>query len=109
MRTAKEDIELLGRAGVWNGPGDRLMNAVILLCMHAKSRHKPVRNLHLLAKAVEKGDRVGAEKFYGRLMVEVDRAVPKYPDIEGTLETLSQLTDDDFARMERVMEEYDPD
>jgi len=41
VRTPREDIALLWEAGVWNGDRDPLMNAVILLCMYAKRRHKP--------------------------------------------------------------------
>lgn len=79
------------------------MNAVILLCMYAKGRHKPVRNLHNLAKAVEKGDTRGVQKFYDRLSQEVSITLRKYPDIAGTLETMSQLTDEDMAQIDRVM------
>ena len=57
MRTPYEDYTLLVEAGFWNDPRDPLMNAVTLLCMHAKGRHKPVRNLHHLANAVARGTR----------------------------------------------------
>lgn len=107
MRTAKEDIALLGQAGIWKGDRDPLMNAVILLCMYGKGRHKPVRNLHNLANAVEKGDRRAAEKFYDRLAEEVSITLSKYPDITGTLETISQLTDEDMEQVDRVMQEYE--
>lgn len=106
MRTTKEDIELLGRAGVWDGDRDPLMNAVILLCMYAKRRHKPVRNVHLLAKAVESDDATAAQKYYSRLAQEVSMTLRKYPDIQGTLETTSQMTDEDLERIDRVMREY---
>lgn len=105
--TAKEDIALLGQAGVWNGDRDPLMNAVILLCMYAKGRHKPLRNLHNLAKAVEKGDEQAAQRFYARLADEVSGTLPKYPDVVGTLETMSQLTEEDMERIDQLMQESD--
>lgn len=107
MRTAKEDIALLGEAGVWESDRDPLMNAVILLCMHVKGRHKPVRNLHNLAKAVEKGDGQAAQTYYDRLAAEVSTTLQKYPDIVGTLETMSQMTDEDMKQIDRVMQEYE--
>jgi hypothetical protein len=107
MRTPKEDIELLGRAGVWEGERDPLMNAVILLCMYAKRRHKPVRNLHNLANAVEKGDAEAAQKYYSRLTQEVSITLGKYPEIQGTLETMSQMTGEDFEQIDRLMREHE--
>ena len=107
MRTAKEDIALLGEAGLWESERDPLMNAVVLLCMYAKGRHKPLRNLHNLAKAVEKGDSQATRKFYARLSQEVSSALRKYPEIAGTLETLSQMSDMDMAQIDRVMQEYE--
>jgi hypothetical protein len=49
VRTAKEDIALLG-VGRVDGDRDPLMTAVILLYMYAKGRHKPIMNFHRLAK-----------------------------------------------------------
>jgi hypothetical protein len=80
------------------------MNAVILLCMYAKRRHKPVRNLHNLANAVEKGD-AAAQKHYSRLAQDVSSTLGKYPEIQGTLETMSQMTDEDFGEIGRLMRE----
>lgn len=105
MRTVKDDIALLGEAGVWEGERDPLMNAVVLLCMYAKPRHKPVRNLHKLAKAVEKGDTQQAQKFYDRLAQEVSIALRKYPDIAGTLETMSEMSDETLDEIDRILEE----
>src|SRR5438128_1205405 len=53
-------------AGWWEGERDPLLNAIYFLLMYAKRRHKPVRNLHNLAKALEKGDGRAAEKYYER-------------------------------------------
>ena len=64
MRTTKEDIALIGEGGWWKGERDPLLTAVVLLCMYAKARHEPVRNVHKLADAVEKGDARAAEKYY---------------------------------------------
>src|SRR6266511_5755830 len=102
MRTAKEDITLIGEGGWWKGERDPLMNAVILLCMYAKARHKPVRNLHKLADAVEKGDNQAAEKHYGRLAQEVATTLRKYPDIVGTLNTMSEMTEEGMAHIDRL-------
>jgi len=107
VRTAKEEIALIGEGGWWKGERDPLMNAVILLCMYAKGRHKPVRNLHNLANALEKGDTEAAQKYYDRLAREVSTTLRKYPDIVGTLETMSQMTDEDMERIDRVMQEYE--
>lgn len=105
MRTAKEDIVLLGEAGVWQGDRDPLMNAVILLCMYAKRRHKPVRNLHNLANAVEKGDMQAARKYHDRLAQEVSVTLRKYPEIQGTLDTMAEMTDADLEEIDRAMRE----
>ena len=107
MRTANEDIALLGEAGVWQGERDPLLNAVILLCMYAKGRHKPLVNLHKLANAVEKGDAAAAQKWYDRLDEEVTKALRKYSDIAGTLETMSQVSDETMGEIDRLMEQRD--
>ena len=99
MRSPYEDYTLLVEAGFWNDPRDPLMNAVTLLCMHAKARHRPVRNLHHLADAVAEGDPRSVKKYHARLSDEVSRTLRKYPDIEGTLRTMSQMTDDDMDRL----------
>lgn len=105
MRSPYEDYALLVEAGFWNDARDPLMNAVTLLCMHAKARHRPVRNLHHLANAVAEGDARAVKKYHARLSDEVSRTLRKYPDIEGTLRTMSQMTDDDMDQIDRVMQE----
>ena len=65
--------------------------------MYAKGRHKPLVSLHRLADAVEQGDASKIEKHYGRLVREVERTLPKYPDIVDTVEAMSQMSDEDFA------------
>jgi hypothetical protein len=103
MRSPYEDVTLLVEAGFWDDPRDPLMNAVSLLCMHAKARHKPVRNLHHLANAVAKGDVRAMQKYHGRLSDEVSRVLTKYPDIAGTLQTMAQMTNEDLEMIDRVM------
>lgn len=105
MRTPYEDYTLLVEAGFWSDPRDPLMNAVTLLLMHAKGRHKPVRNLHHLANAVAKGDLRAVGKFHGHLSDEVSRTLRKYPDIAGTVATMSQMTDEDINLVDQVMHE----
>lgn len=107
MRTTKEDIALIGEADWWKGERDPLLNAVYLLCMYAKPHHKPVRNLHKLADAIERGDARKAEKFYNRLVQEVEWNLPRYPDIEGTLATMAEMTGEDMAEIDRLMQEQD--
>jgi hypothetical protein len=107
VRTAKEDIALLADAGVWNGHRDPLLNAVVLLCMYAKGRHKPLRHLHKLANAVEDGDTKATQKYYGRLDDEVSMTLRKYPDIVETLESMSQLSDDEVMELDRLMQQYE--
>jgi len=104
MRSTKEDIALLGEAGVWEDERDELMNACILLCMYAKRRHKPVRRLHNLAKAVEKGDNMQeVQRQYDGLVEEVTTTLRKYPDIVGTLHSMSQMSDEDIETAYRAM------
>jgi hypothetical protein len=91
-------------AGVWEDDRDPLMNAVVLLVMYAKRRHRPLVNLHNLAKAVEYGDMASAQKFYAGLAQEVSRTLPKYPDIVGTLETMSQMTEEQFDLIDGAMQ-----
>jgi hypothetical protein len=102
IRTAAEDVALLGRYGMWEE--DRELGcAVALLLMHAKRRHKPVVNLHQFAKAIERSDVPTARTFYARLRDEVTRTLPKYPDIAGTVGMVAQMTDEDFKRMDDAM------
>jgi hypothetical protein len=107
VRTAKEDIALIGEGGWWRDESDPLLNAVVLLCMYAKGRHKPVRNLHKLANAVEKGDAVAAQSHYTRLAQEVATTLPKYPDIVGTVNAGSEMTENGMARIDQAMQEYE--
>jgi len=104
VRSPRDDIEMLAQAGVW-GQDDRLMHAVMLLCMYAKGRHKPTFNLHKLASAVEKGDERKSQKYYDRLVREVSTTLTMYPDIVGTLDTMSQLSDEDKEQIDRLMRE----
>ncbi len=103
MRTAKEDIATIGEYGVWEDERDPLLNACVLLVMYAKGRHKPTMNLHRLANALEEGDMPKAQKFYDRLSAEVASTLKKYPDIVETLDTMSQLSDEDMERIDEVM------
>lgn len=104
MRSPKNDIALIGAAGVWNGDRDPLLAAVTLLLMYAKGRHKPTLNLHNLANAIERGDEAKARKCYDRLVQEVERTLTKYPDIVGTIETMSEMDDETLAQIDRLME-----
>lgn len=99
MRTAGKDLALLRKAGVWTGERDMLMNAVILLCIHAKREHKPLGNLHNLASAVEDGDSEAAEKSYSQLRDEVAQTLQKYPDIVGTLKTMAGVMDETIEQI----------
>jgi hypothetical protein len=104
MRTPQEDINLIGQAGYWEGEHDPLLSATMLLVMYAKGRHKPVMALHKLAKAIERGDSRKAAKAYARLQAEVARYVPMYPDIQTTLNSTSNMTDDDWELIDGLME-----
>ena len=104
MRTRQEEIDLIGEAGWWKGPRDPLYNAVLLLCMFAKRQHKPVRNLHELADAIERGDDGQAEKIYERLVQEVEHTLPKYPHIEDTLARITRMGDKDLVQVDQLME-----
>jgi hypothetical protein len=83
---------------------DPLLTNVTLLLMYAKRRHKPLMNLHKLADAVERGDERRAQKAYDRLAQEVEHALPKYPDIVETASTMSQMSDDELAEIDRLMD-----
>jgi hypothetical protein len=111
MRTAQEDIALIGEAGLWKGERDPLLNAVILLLLYAKGRHKPLRNLHNLANAIEQRDGEKVVKFYKRLQDEVAITLTKYPDFQGTLETMAEMSDEEMAAIDRLMQdpEANPD
>lgn len=109
MRTPKEDIALIGEAGVWKGERDPLLNSVGLLLMYAKRRHRPVRNLHNLAEALERGDERDAQKWYERLASEVDATLGKYPDIVGTVNQMAQMSDEEMAEIDRLMQQVEPD
>ncbi len=104
MRTRKEDIALIGKAGWFKGTRDPVYNAVLLLCMFAKRPHRPVRNLHDLADAIERGDAARAEEVYIRLVQEIQFTLPKYPEIEDTLARISEMRDADLAPADRLMQ-----
>jgi hypothetical protein len=104
VRTRKEDIALIGEAGWWKGTRDPVYNAVLLLCMFATRPHKPVRSLHELADAIERGDAARAEEAYTRLVQEVQFTLPKYPEIADTLARISELRDADLAPADRLMQ-----
>jgi hypothetical protein len=77
---------------------------VTLLCLYAKGRHKPLVNLRRLANAVERGDETKVEKSYGRLVNEIERTLPKYPEIAETVQMMSQMSDEDFASVDGLMD-----
>ena len=82
------------------------MNGVVLLLMYGKRRQWPVRNLHDLAKAVEKGDEKTVEKFYKRLDKEVTFQLSRN-DLLGTVELMSELSDENFEEIDRLMQEHE--
>jgi hypothetical protein len=104
VRTRKEDIALIGEAGWWKGERDPVYNAVLLLCMFAKRPHRPARNLHELADAIERGNAARAAEVYTRLVEEVQFTLPKYPEIEDTLARISEMKDTDLATADRLMQ-----
>jgi hypothetical protein len=107
VRSPTEDVAVILAAGIWRDKRDPTLNAVTLLLLHAKGRHQPRVNLHRLATAVEQGDESKVEKFYGRLVNEIDRTLPKYPEIAETIQMMSEMSDEDFAAVDRLMDETD--
>jgi hypothetical protein len=104
MRSPKEDVALIRVAGFWQDDRDPILNAVTLLLMYAKGRHKPLVRLHKLADAIEGRDAAKAAKQFEGLVAEVERTLPKYPDIVGTVNMMSEMSDEDFARVDELME-----
>jgi hypothetical protein len=109
MRSPKEDIATIGMYGGWESDRDPLMSACTLLLMYAKGGHKPTMNLHRWANALEKGNAAKAEKFEARLRAEVSLTLTRYPDIAATLVTMSEMSDEDIERIDRVMGEAELD
>jgi hypothetical protein len=105
VRTGKEDIALIGVAGWWEGERDPLLNAVYLLLIYANRRDRPLANLHKLANAIERGDEATARKHYDDLSGEVEVALSKYPDVEVTLNLMLQMTDEELAHVEGLLQE----
>ncbi|HEU5064265.1 MAG TPA: hypothetical protein VFT86_00055 [Gaiellaceae bacterium] len=93
MRSPGEDIAAISAAGVWKGPRDPVLAATSLLVTDGRQRHQPTRALHELAKAAERGDEEEIARLYARLRAEVESYVPEYPEVEGRLRTLAELSD----------------
>ncbi len=79
------------------------MSACHLLLLYARPGDQPRLNLHRLANALESGNSKKAQKMYDRLVDEVTRTLPRYPDIAATLETMSEISDDDLERIDELM------
>lgn len=103
VRSPKEDIVVIGMYGGWESERDPLMSACQLLLLFAKAGDQPRLNLHRLANALESGNVKKAQKMYDRLVGEVNRTLPRYPDLVGTLETMSEMSDEDLERIDEVM------
>lgn len=104
MRSPAEDIAVIRAAGIWEDDEDPVLAQLGLLLMYAKGRHKPLVNLHKLATAVEEGDAAKVSKRYERLVQEIERNLKKYPDIVGTVKMMSEMSDEDLAQIDRLME-----
>jgi hypothetical protein len=102
VRSPKEDVAIISAAGLWD-QRDPLLTSVILLLIYGKNRHKPLLNLRRLADAVEGGDESKIRKRYDGLVKEVGLTLRKYPDIVDTVNTMSEMSDEDLARIDELM------
>jgi hypothetical protein len=100
MRSPGEDIAVISAAGMWEGPRDPVLAATSLLVTDGQRGHQPTSALHQLAKAAERGDKDEIERRYARLRTEVESYLPQYPEIQGTLQTLAELSDEELEQID---------
>ena len=55
------------------------------------------------AKASERGDKDEIARLYARLRDEVESHLPEYPEIQGTLQRLAELSDKELEQADSLM------
>ena len=99
MRSPGEDIAAISAAGVWQGPRDPVLAAASALVTDGHPAHQPTWALHDLAKAAERGDQEEIAERYARLRRESESNLREYPELNGRLQTLARLSDEELGSL----------